>query len=1532
MRFLLAVYRSRPYNFPLNRVQPGAMAALVVLLGLLVRIWHLDYDQGMNSHPDERSNGFYAVDIAWPSPITETLISAESPLNPFWNDRDHTKKRFTYGHFPLYAGVVLASWGSKVGPVLEALGLPDTWVAHLAQSRTDPGRGLLMARLAIALLDTATGALVYAIASKIYGWRTGLLAAFLYAVAMLPVKDSHFFAFDPAAATFVTLTVLGSLLLLQAEPRWYAPVLAGVGMGLAVASKFSALPVTIVPVLALCLRFRPGAAAGPRRARALFPAFASLAGPATAVYGIGCTTFAVASPFTLLDAAWFWDHAVVPQGNMVRGVYDWAFTRQYRGTWPYVYFIRQQVQWGLWYPLGLSAVVGTLWTVLRLLGRFGFGSRNFFPPVLPGEMLLLAWIGPYFGITGAFLAKFNRYMIPLLPMVVIFGAAWLGWICGWWGSAKSKLPPLLRRVRCARDRLGAVSGMVLVVGVVGGSSLWLSSYVHGIWEKEHTWLTASKWIYAHVPDGATILWEVWDDPLPVDAGRISASGFPGSDKIFRRIEWGPFEEDTRSKLDLLKERLVAADYVIYSSNRIYAAVRRLPARYPMTIAYYDAMFDGSLGFEVAHRTSGRLRVLGFEFDETGADESWTLYDHPPVVVLRKHRHVSAAEIEARLAPRLEEARIGYVTPGSFLNPIVDGVGAGLERIGDWGDSREPGSRTLQTEAGADPMHIVPAHRDARGADVISRWDDFRFNDIASRNALLAVLTWWAALFLIGLAAWPLCFRVFAELPDRGYALSRLCGWLALAVPLWWLAHGAGPVFTVAGVWGAFAVLAAAGLAAAFLQRHEIRSFLRSEFAQLLCLETGFTLAFGGGVLLRLANPDLWQPWFGGEKFMEMAIWNGILRSPTLPPLDAHFAGETLNYYYFGHFLLAVLTKFTGIWTEVAFNLAVPTVLGLTFLLAWTGVLYYHLRPRRHASPGQTGGAALHRDWTRGMVKALWAPFLLLGIGNPQSGLLAAERLRAALASERAPRPRPRLLDWDFGDVPGALQTWYTDLVGMHYWWDVSRVVPGTINEFPAWTFVFGDLHAHLLGVPLTLLLFCLTVAAIGYPRSGTKALVFLLLAGGVCGLVSATNIWDLPIAGSLVAIAALLVSRRWFPARGLGIPVAVAVSTGCAGLAAVVSMPFWRHFELVAGRGLGWVSQGDEPLVWLRVWALFYFLIVCWLLMEATGSSGMHAKSETGVGRSRLMPIGIGALLIGLAAAYRHTTFGMIAVPLGLAWVALCRKWRCGRDRAIVCWCLLVLGVWAGTQVIVVKDFLFDSAYYRMNTVFKFFFQGWILASLVCAVLLPTLWQELRTWYSRSTFRVTAAAGAVLLLLSLGFPLLGMPARLETRFPDSNPAWGTLDGLAFMDGGSFVTPSGHIVDLGYDREAIAWIHANVAANVTILESAQVDYYRSGGTRIASLTGLPGLLGMHEQEQRPGGVVAAREALMHRLWNTPDEDELLHALRDNGIGLIYVGQLEQIEHAAGAELYRAMAAAGRLDILFANEKSMLLALPETLPPA
>ncbi len=145
-------------------------------------------------------------------------------------------------------------------------------------------------------------------------------------------------------------------------------------------------------------------------------------------------------------------------------------------------------------------------------------------------------------------------------------------------------------------------------------------------------------------------------------------------------------------------------------------------------------------------------------------------------------------------------------------------------------------------------------------------------------------------------------------------------------------------------------------------------FVRANWPMLLLGEGLCPAAYLLFVAMRMGNPDLWQPWFGGEKFMEFAFLNGILRSPTFPPVDPHFAGGYINYYYFGIYLVSYLIKLTGIYAEVAFNLAIPMIFGLTVVNAYARGL---LRPAALVACAGVPPLA-----ARAAVAALLAPFFV----------------------------------------------------------------------------------------------------------------------------------------------------------------------------------------------------------------------------------------------------------------------------------------------------------------------------------------------------------------------------------------------------------------------------------------------------------------------------------------------------------------------------------------------------------------------------
>ena len=188
----------------------------------------------------------------------------------------------------------------------------------------------------------------------------------------------------------------------------------------------------------------------------------------------------------------------------------------------------------------------------------------------------------------------------------------------------------------------------------------------------------------------------------------------------------------------------------------------------------------------------------------------------------------------------------------------------------------------------------------------------------------------------------------------------------------------------------------------------------------------------------------------------------------------------------------------------------------------------------------------------------------------------------------------------------------------------------------------------------------------------------------------------------------------------------------------------------------------------------------------------------------------------------------------------------------------------------------------------------------------------------------------ILLFASLAYPLWGSPSRLSQRFPGWRPPIGTLDGMAFMENGVYHWPDNdHVVELRYDWEAIQWLLTEVRGNVVLAESAQLDYYRAGGTRVASLTGLSGLMGMHEGEQRYHGQVSERHGLLNEFWNSTDLGQIERLIDDLEIGLIYVGQLERHQHPDAPARLEELERSGLLETVYRNPKVIIYAVPSQI---
>jgi hypothetical protein len=218
------------------------------------------------------------------------------------------------------------------------------------------------------------------------------------------------------------------------------------------------------------------------------------------------------------------------------------------------------------------------------------------------------------------------------------------------------------------------------------------------------------------------------------------------------------------------------------------------------------------------------------------------------------------------------------------------------------------------------------------------WSDmFSYDWMWNRYPGLAAAMWFAWAVLTGWAALPIVSRAFGGLPDRGYSVARIAGWLLTGWAAWLLGSARVPFAwgTIALVWLA---LAAVGGILAWRERAMWKERIRELGKTWLTMEAVFAAFFLFDLLLRLAYGDLWHLYTGGEKPMDFSYLNAVLKSTSFPPYDPWFSGGYLNYYYFGFVLVAVPIKLLGTVPSIGYNLALPLLFGMLGLgaygLAW----------------------------------------------------------------------------------------------------------------------------------------------------------------------------------------------------------------------------------------------------------------------------------------------------------------------------------------------------------------------------------------------------------------------------------------------------------------------------------------------------------------------------------------------------------------------------------------------------------------------
>ncbi len=594
----------------------------------------------------------------------------------------------------------------------------------------------------------------------------------------------------------------------------------------------------------------------------------------------------------------------------------------------------------------------------------------------------------------------------------------------------------------------------------------------------------------------------------------------------------------------------------------------------------------------------------------------------------------------------------------------------------------------------------------------------------------------------------------------------------------------------------------------------------------------FFLFFFAMLAVRFVNPSISY----AEKFMDHAFMASIMRQPVVPPLDPWFLGGTQNvYYYLGYWTFGTFALVSEVPSTIAFNLALPTVLGMSAVLLF----------------------ALGRLLTE---RFAWLALATLLLVNPSFVWQVIQ-----------------------GKAIGSVL------------WDSTRTIHNTINEYPLFSFLWGDVHPHVIGIfNQVFLLFLLVYTWKRWRGAGMPERWILIgLSSLSLGSMPLINTWDVLVYAPVTLFFGLIV---WYesgiptPTPGAGNPAIVRnslnrISAGVKGfltdaerrsgffalfhpkrfprlgfaylvlvplLAVAVYLPFYMQMETQGIQGVGIVHTPTSPAEFLLVHGFFLALIILYL-----------------AGDIRARPwLLLGPVPIALAG---YPAAAIASIPLVYL---LARRSRSAADvLAILGLLILIL-----CEFFYLKDYMGET-YFRMNTLFKFYIAAWLILGISSSVMLASVLAR----YIRPGVIPARVSQAVLVTAAATLILLPLVVPLDSPYRDA-----TLDGLAYL---RTAHPG--------DSEAVAFLRG-LPGNPGLVEAEGGDYtYYS---RVSSFTGIPAVIGMpfHEFMWRgeAGGWYGQRLSDVRAIYEQPEQTADL--MRRYNATLLYVGDPERQKYTIRVE--------------------------------
>jgi uncharacterized membrane protein len=714
---------------------------------------------------------------------------------------------------------------------------------------------------------------------------------------------------------------------------------------------------------------------------------------------------------------------------------------------------------------------------------------------------------------------------------------------------------------------------------------------------------------------------------------------------------------------------------------------------------------------------------------------------------------------------------------------------------------------------------------------------FALGNTLLKSDFLAFLQWWVTIAYIGVIFMPLTTMIFQKFHDRGYLFSKSIGIAMIGYLMWFLSSIRVLKFTPLSCVLCVGISIAFNVLIQLLKRRFDRENHRAGVADFLFKEKALDtmiseeLVFFALLLvfcyIRGFKPDVYGSG-GTEKFMDYGFMTSMMRSEYMPPQDFWFSGTSLNYYYVGQYLATFLTKLSRVGVSVTYNLMLMTLGVLAVMLPYS--LVYNLVTRFMQEREKKGR-------------------LVPAISGGLAGIAVCIAGNMHYPTYQWFEPLVRKF---FGMEASTDKYWFPDatrFIGYH-----PETTDKTIHEFPSYSFVLGDLHAHVINI-----MFVLTVIAILFAwscsRRDKKEIKLplwkemlnpaIIMISFFIGLFHTTNYWDFPIyyvvSGAVILFTNLIV----YNFKGKEVALVTALQGGFVlVVSTVIALPFTMNFEQISTNIC--LAVNHTPLNQLIIlWGLPIFMVIAFLCF-AVSDFTKQRRAEPGFEQRKHSSL--------FADLFRSlSSSDLFILTLGLCAIGL----------------ILI------PEVIYIQD-IYSGDYKRANTMFKLTYQAFIMFGVSYGyIFLRLLW-----FGTTKRQKKVAATGLILFALSLCY--------IQNAV---NSWYGNIFDMKSYEG---LDSTAHMVNtMPDDNLAITWLNENVTGTPVVLEAPGDSY--TDYERVSVMTGLPTVLGWHTHEwlwKSDTTLLDARAADIQLIYTSTDEAEVQSLLKKYDISYIYVGKLEK----------------------------------------